>query len=77
MFKTPDGPAGTATSIGPTDTVRFVTNDFMFTGGDGYTVLAAGGNVANTGQPMLDVVIEYITNNSPISAAVEGRIVKQ
>ena len=32
--------------IGPTDTVRLVTNDFMFTGGDGYTVLAQGTDVA-------------------------------
>ena len=33
------------TPIGPTDTVRLVTNDFMFTGGDGYTVLAQGTDV--------------------------------
>ena len=29
-----------ATPVGPTDTVRLVTNDFMYTGGDGYTVFA-------------------------------------
>ncbi len=32
----PDGPGGTLTPLGPDDTVRIVTNDFMFTGGDGY-----------------------------------------
>ncbi len=48
MWKAPDGPAGTLTPIGPTDTVRLVTNDFMFTGGDGYTVLAQGTDVEFT-----------------------------
>ncbi len=33
---------GTDVPIGPADTVRFVTNDFMYTGGDGYTVFAQG-----------------------------------
>ena len=77
MWKTPTGVGGQQIPIGPTDTIRILTNDFMFGGGDGYTVLAQGANVANTGQPMLDVVIEYITANSPISAVVEGRIIKQ
>ncbi|NTU63358.1 MAG: hypothetical protein HGB05_08125, partial [Chloroflexi bacterium] len=38
MWKAPDGVGGTLTPIGSADTVRFVTNDFMYTGGDGYTV---------------------------------------
>ena len=33
---------GPKTPVGPADTVRFVTNDFMFTGGDGYTAFTAG-----------------------------------
>ena len=40
---------GTLTPIGPADTVRFVTNDFMYTGGDGYTAFAAGTDVASPG----------------------------
>ena len=40
IWKTPTGPAGPATAIGPADTIRLVTNDFMYTGGDGYTVFA-------------------------------------
>ena len=36
------GAGGALTPVGPTDTIRFVTNDFMFTGGDGYTAFAAG-----------------------------------
>ena len=77
MSKTPTGVTGPATPIGPTDTIRILTNDFMFGGGDGYTVLTQGTNVANTGQLMLDVVIDYIAANSPITATVDGRLVKQ
>ena len=71
----PDGPGGPLTPIGPADTVRIVTNDFMFTGGDGYTALAGGTDVLQPGDALLDVTIEYITANSPVAPAVEGRIV--
>ncbi|HEX2782825.1 MAG TPA: 5'-nucleotidase C-terminal domain-containing protein, partial [Ilumatobacteraceae bacterium] len=76
MSKAPDGPAGTLTPIGPTDTVRLVTNDFMFTGGDGYTALAGGTDVLQPGDALLDIVVNYITANSPIAPVVDGRIVK-
>ena len=71
----PQGIAGPATPIGPTDTVRFVTNDFMYTGGDGYTVFAQGTDVLQPGDVLLDVAIDYITAHSPVAPAVEGRIV--
>ncbi len=74
MWKTPDGIAGPATPIGPTDSVRFVTNDFMFTGGDGYTVFAQGTNVQNPGDDLLQVAIDYVSANSPVAPVVEGRI---
>jgi 2',3'-cyclic-nucleotide 2'-phosphodiesterase (5'-nucleotidase family) len=69
-------PGGAVTPIGPTDTVRIVTNDFMFAGGDGYTALSGGTDVLQTGELLLDVVIDYITANSPVSAAVEGRFLR-
>ena len=80
IWKAPNGPAGPLTPIGPADTVRLVTNDFMFTGGDGYTVFAGGTNVAFTGELLLDIVIDEIEARSTppdsgIDAAVEGRIV--
>ena len=75
MWKAPAGPTGTLTPIGPSDTVRLVTNDFMFGGGDGYTVFASGTNVQQPGDDLLQVAIDYITPRSPISATVEGRIV--
>ena len=55
MWKTPNGIGGGETPIGPTDSVRFVTNDFMYTGGDGYTVFAQGTNVLQPGDDLLQV----------------------
>ncbi|MBA2488033.1 MAG: 5'-nucleotidase C-terminal domain-containing protein [Chloroflexi bacterium] len=75
MSKAPDGPTGTLTPIGPADTVRIVTNDFMYTGGDGYTVFAQGTDVAQPGDALLDLVIQYVGDNSPVDPVVEGRIV--
>ena len=77
MWKAPNGVNGTLTPIGPSDPVRFVTNDFMFTGGDGYTVFSQGTDAAQPGDDLLDVAVEYVTANSPVSPVVEGRIVKQ
>jgi 2',3'-cyclic-nucleotide 2'-phosphodiesterase (5'-nucleotidase family) len=76
IWKAPQGPAGPLTAVGPADTVRLVTNDFMYGGGDGYTALAAGTDVLQPGDALLDVVIEYITANSPVAPVVEGRFVK-
>jgi hypothetical protein len=56
----PEGPGGPLTPIGPGDTVRLVTNDFMFTGGDGYTALAGASDVLTPGDGLLEVTIEYI-----------------
>ena len=76
MWKAPSGPAGPLTPIGDADPVRFVTNDFMFTGGDGYTIFANGTNVQFTGNLLLDVAIEYVTRHSPVAPVVDGRIVR-
>ena len=76
MWKAPNGVGGTLTPILPGDSVRFVTNDFMYTGGDGYTVFTTKGtNVSQPGDDLLQVTVDYITAHSPVSAAVEGRIV--
>jgi len=65
------------TLILPTDSIRIVTNDFMyFGGGDGYTALAAGTDVLQPGDDLMNVVIEYIAAHSPVSAAVEGRTIR-
>jgi 2',3'-cyclic-nucleotide 2'-phosphodiesterase (5'-nucleotidase family) len=76
MWRAPDGPAGTLTPIGPTDSVRIVTNDFMYNGGgDGYTVLANGTDVLQPGDALLDIAVEYIAAHSPVAREVEGRLV--
>jgi 2',3'-cyclic-nucleotide 2'-phosphodiesterase (5'-nucleotidase family)/predicted AlkP superfamily phosphohydrolase/phosphomutase len=75
MWKAPNGVGGTLTPIGPADSVRIVTNDFMFGGGDGYTMFAGGTDVAQPGDDLLQVTIDYITANSPVDPLVEGRIV--
>lgn len=74
MWKAPTGPSGTLTPIGPSDTVRLVTNDFMFGGGDGYSVFASGTGVQHPGDDLMQVVIDYIAPRSPIAPVVEGRI---
>jgi 2',3'-cyclic-nucleotide 2'-phosphodiesterase (5'-nucleotidase family) len=64
------------TAILPTDLIRIVTNDFMFTGGDGYTAFSGGTNVLQPGDDLQALVVQYITANSPVSPMVEGRIVR-
>jgi 2',3'-cyclic-nucleotide 2'-phosphodiesterase (5'-nucleotidase family) len=76
MWKAPNGVGGTLTPIGPTDPVRIVTLDFMYTGGDGYTAFAGATNVAQPGDDLLQVTIDYITANSPVDPVVDGRIVE-
>jgi 2',3'-cyclic-nucleotide 2'-phosphodiesterase (5'-nucleotidase family) len=70
------GPGGALTPVGPSDTIRFVTNDFMFTGGDGYTAFQQGTNVKQTGDLLLDVVIDYIGAHSPVAPVTEDRFLK-
>jgi 2',3'-cyclic-nucleotide 2'-phosphodiesterase (5'-nucleotidase family) len=69
-------PGGSVTPIGPADPVRLVTNDFMFGGGDGYTMLANGTEVLTPGDALLDLVVGFIGRTSPVAPAVEGRIVR-
>jgi 2',3'-cyclic-nucleotide 2'-phosphodiesterase (5'-nucleotidase family) len=63
------------TPVGPTDTVRLVTNDFMYTGGDGYTIFGQGTDVLQPGDDLMQVTIDYIAAHSPVAPVVEGRIV--
>lgn len=75
MWKTPQGISGPQTPIGPADSVRFVTNDYMYTGGDGYTIFSQGTDVLQPGDDLLQVAIDYVAANSPVGPVVEGRIV--
>ena len=74
---TPDGIGGTAIPIGPTDKVRLVTNDFLYTGGDGYTALMGGTDVVILDRTLLELFADYVSAESPVAPVVEGRIVPQ
>ena len=73
VWLAPPGPRPTTAPLGPGSTVRIVTNDFMFGGGDGYTALSGGTNVLQTGDLLLDVLIDHIGGNSPVSPPPRGR----
>ena len=68
--------AATDETVGPDDTVRLVTNDFMFTGGDGYTVLSGGTDVLTPGDGLLEISIEWVTAHSPVDPQIEGRVTR-
>jgi 2',3'-cyclic-nucleotide 2'-phosphodiesterase (5'-nucleotidase family) len=75
IWKSPTGPSGSKTLVGPADSIRFVTNDFMYTGGDGYTVFTLGTNVQQPGDALLDVAVDYVAAHPNIDPVVDGRIV--
>lgn len=60
--------------LDPNKTYRLVTNNFMATGGDGYSVFTQGKKVYNSGLLMADALADYIKLNSPVNPKVEGRI---
>lgn len=61
--------------LGTADSIRIVTNDFMLTGGDGYTAFTLGTDVLQPGDALLDVTIDYITAHAPVAPVVAGRVV--
>ena len=62
--------------IDPAKTYTVATNDFITSGGDGYSMLKKDG-VLNTGYTFYDVVEEYLENAKVISPKVENRIVEK
>ncbi len=54
------------------------SNDYMRGGGDGFSILETNAmNAYDAGRPLDQVVADYISANSPISAELEGRITHQ
>ncbi len=74
MWLTPDGIGGTQTPVADGDSVRVVTNDFMYTGGDGYAVFAEATDVQQPGDDLMQIAADYVTANSPVDPQVEGRL---
>ncbi|MBI5669650.1 MAG: 5'-nucleotidase C-terminal domain-containing protein [Chloroflexi bacterium] len=66
---------GEYTPIDPEATYTVVTNNFVRTGGDGYTVLAENAiNPYDFGRVDYEATQQYLAANSPITAEPEGRI---
>lgn len=63
---------GTAIAFTATSTYKIAENDFMATGGDGYPNIYARGTTQNL---MDQVLADYIDASSPVSPAIQGRIV--
>lgn len=59
------------TPVDPNASYTLATNDFMASGGDGYPNVA---DRTTTLELMTDVVEFYVSENSPISPSIEGRI---
>jgi 5'-nucleotidase/UDP-sugar diphosphatase len=68
---------GTYEPIDPEAVYKLTSNDFMRTGGDGYSVFADNAiDPYDAGAVLADAVADYIGENSPVSPEVEGRITK-
>jgi DNA-binding beta-propeller fold protein YncE len=68
--KTADGDQ----QIDPLASYRIVTNNFLFSGGDGYTMFQNGTDLVLLGFVDYEVLREYIEEHSPVAPEVEGRI---
>jgi hypothetical protein len=75
LWRAPDGPGGTLTAIGPEDSLRLATIDFLAEGGDGYSVFTP--IPRETGESLLLSLTAYIRATSPVGQTVEGRIVQE
>lgn len=69
--------SGKLQAIAPQETYRIATNDFLVSGGDGYSIFAKGKNILNTGFLLSDVVADYIKEIRTVRGKLENRIVKQ
>lgn len=54
---------------------KVVTNDFVSTGGDSYTMFSKGRNIINTGKLISKTLVEYIREKEVIESEIEDRIV--
>ncbi len=63
---------GASVDLNEASTYTIAENDFMASGGDGYPNVHARGTTQNT---MDQVVADYIADNTPVSPAIQGRIV--
>ncbi|MEA2053199.1 MAG: 5'-nucleotidase C-terminal domain-containing protein [Euryarchaeota archaeon] len=62
--------------IDPLASYRIVTNNFLYSGGDGYTMFQNGTDLVLLGFVDYEVLREYIEEHSPVALEVEGRILE-
>lgn len=62
--------------LDPAKTYRVVTIDYLYTGGDGHTGFKGGTNI-KVGDNEVDAVAAYLTEYSPVTPKLEGRIVQR
>ena len=60
--------------IDPNRIYRFCTNDFLLSGGDGYTVLSRAQSPFNTSLLLSYVVMQYISYRGTITPSYDGRL---
>jgi 5'-nucleotidase len=54
---------------------RVVINDYLYSGGDGFSVFQQGSNYINAGFTYFEIMLDYFMDNSPVSPQVDGRII--
>jgi len=71
-----EGEDGTYGPIDPEAIYTVVTNDFMRTGGDGYSTFGENAiDPYDFGKPLDQVLEEYLSVNTPVAPEVEGRVI--
>ena len=66
---------GTYQPLNPTEIYTVATNDFMRSGGDGYTIMAEKGiDAYDFGRPLDQVLADYMKANEPVKIGIEDRI---
>ncbi|MGX9988791.1 5'-nucleotidase C-terminal domain-containing protein [Rhizobium sp. Z1P35] len=60
--------------IDPAKTYKVVTNNFMRSGGDGYSIFKEGKNAYDYGPDLADVTAEYVAAHSPYKPYTDGRV---
>jgi 2',3'-cyclic-nucleotide 2'-phosphodiesterase (5'-nucleotidase family) len=69
--------AGGFETLDPAATYRIATIQYLYQGGDGYSMFSQGANYVNLGYIDNEVLAEYVAANSPINPRVEGRIISR
>lgn len=65
---------------GPLDPAKvygLVSNNYVRTGGDGFSMFVGAANAYDFGPDLADVTAEYMAKVGPVSPALDGRITRK